>query len=348
MLDVRSWAAGPAGLAVAIAAQRGGPRLRRGGEGRARELHLPLPAQHGLLHDRRPARDRRPALRHALREAHAGRGAEVLPARGRDLPICAGHGRGGHGHRPRAAGAPSFAVHSRCAQRTTSRSRRARHVVLATGYYDHPNLAGRPRRGPAPRLPLLPTSRTRSTGGRWWSWAARTPPPSSPSSCTAPGPRSPSSTAAPQLARLRQVLDPARHREPHQGRRVAARVRDPRGRDPPGCGRRGGPARPERDRGRGRLPADGLPPRRARCCAGAGVRVDAATLVPEHDPRPCETNVPGLYVAGAFVSGRETSRIFIENGRFHGAGHRARDRGAGAGAGHPLSVGRDGPLRSRR
>ena len=30
------------------------------------------------------------------------------------------------------------------------------------------------------------------------------------------------------------------------------------------------------------------------------------------------TRVPGLYVAGALASGRHTSRIFIENGRFHG------------------------------
>ena len=51
---------------------------------------------------------------------------------------------------------------------------------------------------------------------------------------------------------------------------------------------------------------------------GAGVNVDEETLVPQHDPRTLETNVPGLYVAGATVSGRETGRIFIENGRFHG------------------------------
>jgi thioredoxin reductase (NADPH) len=50
----------------------------------------------------------------------------------------------------------------------------------------------------------------------------------------------------------------------------------------------------------------------------AGVRVDERTLVPEHDPATLETNVRGLYVAGALVSGRQTSRIFIENGRFHG------------------------------
>jgi bacillithiol disulfide reductase len=50
----------------------------------------------------------------------------------------------------------------------------------------------------------------------------------------------------------------------------------------------------------------------------AGVNVDPDTLVPEHDLATLQTNVPGLYVAGATASGRFTSRIFIENGRFHG------------------------------
>ncbi len=61
---------------------------------------------------------------------------------------------------------------------------------------------------------------------------------------------------------------------------------------------------------------------------GAGVNVDERTLKPEHDPATLETNVPGLFIAGALASGRETSRIFIENGRFHGEAivRRARDR----------------------
>jgi bacillithiol disulfide reductase len=50
----------------------------------------------------------------------------------------------------------------------------------------------------------------------------------------------------------------------------------------------------------------------------AGVAIDEATLQPAHDKDTFETNVPGLFVAGALASGRETSRIFIENGRFHG------------------------------
>ena len=51
---------------------------------------------------------------------------------------------------------------------------------------------------------------------------------------------------------------------------------------------------------------------------GAGAHVDEGTLKPDLDMETLETNVPGLFVAGALASGRETSRIFIENGRFHG------------------------------
>ncbi len=51
----------------------------------------------------------------------------------------------------------------------------------------------------------------------------------------------------------------------------------------------------------------------------AGVRVDPATLRPAHDPATFETNVPGLYLAGAIVAGADSNSVFIENGRFHGA-----------------------------
>jgi thioredoxin reductase (NADPH) len=48
-----------------------------------------------------------------------------------------------------------------------------------------------------------------------------------------------------------------------------------------------------------------------------GIEVDAETLVPVFDPETCETNVPGLYVAGTLQAGRDTNRIFIENSRDH-------------------------------
>ena len=39
---------------------------------------------------------------------------------------------------------------------------------------------------------------------------------------------------------------------------------------------------------------------------------------PHHNPETCETNVPGLFVAGGAIAGDETGTVFIENGRFHG------------------------------
>lgn len=51
---------------------------------------------------------------------------------------------------------------------------------------------------------------------------------------------------------------------------------------------------------------------------GAGVAIDPQTLVPACDPSTCESNVPGLYIAGTLQAGRDTGRIFIENSRDHG------------------------------
>ncbi len=49
----------------------------------------------------------------------------------------------------------------------------------------------------------------------------------------------------------------------------------------------------------------------------SGIAVDPANLVPDFDPATCESNVPGLYVAGTLQAGRDTGRIFIENSREH-------------------------------
>ena len=49
-----------------------------------------------------------------------------------------------------------------------------------------------------------------------------------------------------------------------------------------------------------------------------GIEIEPEKGRPVHDPETLETTVPGLYVAGGMVSGRETNKIFIENGRFHG------------------------------
>jgi len=50
-----------------------------------------------------------------------------------------------------------------------------------------------------------------------------------------------------------------------------------------------------------------------------GVEIEPETLAPRHNPETLETNVPGIYVAGSVVAGRNNNKIFVENGRLHGA-----------------------------
>lgn len=50
----------------------------------------------------------------------------------------------------------------------------------------------------------------------------------------------------------------------------------------------------------------------------SGIRIDPESLEPAFDPESCESNVPGLYVAGTIQAGARTDRIFIENSRDHG------------------------------
>ena len=50
----------------------------------------------------------------------------------------------------------------------------------------------------------------------------------------------------------------------------------------------------------------------------AGIRLNRETMAPEFDQETFETNVPGIFLAGGAICGRDTSNVFIENGRFHG------------------------------
>jgi len=49
-----------------------------------------------------------------------------------------------------------------------------------------------------------------------------------------------------------------------------------------------------------------------------GVEIDPKTSRPNCSTKTRESNVPGVYLAGVVISGRHTNEIFIENGRFHG------------------------------
>lgn len=50
-----------------------------------------------------------------------------------------------------------------------------------------------------------------------------------------------------------------------------------------------------------------------------GVQINPETLGPIHNEQTFETNVPGLYVCGSIVAGKNNNKIFVENGRLHGA-----------------------------
>jgi len=49
-----------------------------------------------------------------------------------------------------------------------------------------------------------------------------------------------------------------------------------------------------------------------------GVEIDPETMKPSFNHETMESNVRGIYLAGVVTAGKETGRIFIENGRFHG------------------------------
>lgn len=73
-----------------------------------------------------------------------------------------------------------------------------------------------------------------------------------------------------------------------------------------------------------RLPADhvylmtGYTPR-PDFLVSLGVPIDAKTGVPAHDPATMETSVPGVFLAGVIANGNDANRTFIEDGRDHGS-----------------------------
>jgi thioredoxin reductase (NADPH) len=212
------------------------------------------------------------------------------------------------------AGAPSFRVESRL--RDEPRTRAARHVVVATGYYDHPNFLG----VPGEDLPHV-------------SHYYREPHAYYRRKVVVVGGKNSAAIVALELYRAGAEVTLV-YRGDQLGASVKYWIRpDIDNRIKEGsiaarfstCVVEIGTERVVVDGPRGREEIEaqavflltGYHPD-CRLLTGAGVRVDETTLVPEHDGQTLETNVPGLYVAGAIVSGRETGRIFIENGRFHG------------------------------
>jgi bacillithiol disulfide reductase len=52
--------------------------------------------------------------------------------------------------------------------------------------------------------------------------------------------------------------------------------------------------------------------------ASLGIRLEPGTQRPRTNPDTLESDRPGIFLAGVIVAGMHTNEIFIENGRFHG------------------------------
>jgi thioredoxin reductase (NADPH) len=72
--------------------------------------------------------------------------------------------------------------------------------------------------------------------------------------------------------------------------------------------------------------------------AAKGVPINATTGIPEHNPETLETVIPGIFIAGVVVAGYDANKVFIENGRFHGDKIVARLTGRSAPAEPKLSA----------
>lgn len=240
-----------------------------------------------------------------------------------------------------AAEGGGFVVRSRClapARAGSQEVRRARHVVFATGYYDQPNLMG----VPGEELPHV-------------SHYYDDPHPFYRKRVVVVGGKNSAAIASLELFRAGAASVTLVHRDPALSGSIKYWIKpDIENRIKEGSVRalletRVCEIRPDRvvvqgPAGRAEIPADAvflltgyLPD--AALMQEAGVRVDPETLRPEHDPETLETNVPGLFVAGSIVSGRDAGRTFIENGRLHGdvivraiLAHRAARAGSPAGA----------------
>jgi thioredoxin reductase (NADPH) len=75
--------------------------------------------------------------------------------------------------------------------------------------------------------------------------------------------------------------------------------------------------------GEERVPAEHVYPMlgyqpNAELLVALDVPIDPATGIPAHDPATMETAVPGVFIAGVIASGYDANKTFIENGRYHG------------------------------
>ncbi|MCL6522245.1 MAG: YpdA family putative bacillithiol disulfide reductase [Firmicutes bacterium] len=312
MLDLLVIGAGPCGLAVAVEARRAGLSLLVVEKGTLTDALVRFPRQMTFFStaelleiggypfvSARPRPTRQEALEYYRRVAER----ESLPLRLWE-----------RAEAPRRLAGGGFAVPTE--RRDGGRDElRARCVVLATGYFDHPNLLG------VPGEELEKVSHYYDEPYRYVGQEV-----------LVVGGRNSAVETAMDLERhgARVTLV---HRGPGLSEKVKPWVRPEmesllaKGRVRAYWGSRVRAIRPdavelETPEGPRTLANDfvlamtGYRPDH-RLLREAGVGIDPASGAPVHDPSSMETDVPGLFVAGVFAAGNDANSVFIENGRLH-------------------------------
>ena len=137
VLDVLVVGAGPTGLASveAIQVQRAG-----GGEGMPGQLVFQLSAGDDVFYHARAAGNQRHSIHQRQRQTHTGRGAGILRGVSEHYPVPIHYQE----RVENVAGSDgNFEVHAGTTDGDHKRYR-TRKVIIATGYYDIPNLMGIP------------------------------------------------------------------------------------------------------------------------------------------------------------------------------------------------------------
>jgi thioredoxin reductase (NADPH) len=210
-----------------------------------------------------------------------------------------------------AAGAGCFAIETQ-SSRGGTRVRHARHVVLATGYYDHPNLLNIPGED----LPHV---------HHYYS----EPHPYYRRRVVIVGGGNSAAEAALEMYRAGAHVTLV-HRWPQLKSTIKYWVRpDIENRIKEGsiAARFGACVREVRPTAVLLATGEELPAEAVFLLVGyhadwdlqlsAGIELNDRRA-PVYNPETFETNVPGLFVAGGALAGVDTGTIFIENGRFHG------------------------------
>ena len=318
MLDLLIVGAGPAGLATAIAARQNGLRylvIEKGGlvDGIFRfPKHMvffttPELLEIGGLPFVTPYE--KPTRAEALR--YYRRVVDTF-----DLAISLGEQVTGITREPDGEeGTRAFTLATKTRQ-GAEQSHVGRALVLATGYYDHPNLLG------IPGEDLPHVSHYYSEAHPWYR-----------KQVVVVGGKNSAAEAALELYRAGAHVTLV-HREDKLGDSIKYWVKpDIENRIADGaipalfrtavCAITPEAVRVEHEGQTRALPADGVflltgyhPD--FELLASAGVAIDPVRRLALYDPDTLETNVPGLFLAGGVVSGRDTAPIFIENGRYHG------------------------------